>query len=205
MLKIILLFILISVIIGLSAGGIHLYKVSQRNALEMAQYENKEIVAHPFSGKTLIVYYSLSGHTKDIALRIQKMIGGDIYEIKTTEKINRTPWFYLTLKKQLKEKQYPQIENTIPDLSQYDTIFVGGPVWWYTVSTPVYAFLQKVDFKGKKVIPFSTQGSNTGTYFEDFAQASRNAQLQNSASFNNLPEKYNQAVDNKIATWLNTL
>ena len=133
------------------------------------------------------------------------MTGGELYEVKTAEKIKQTPWFYLTLRKQLKDKNYPKLSGSLPDFRQYDTIFVGGPVWWYTASTPMRAFLQQADFKGKKVVPFTTQGSNVGTYFEDFAQTAKNAKLLKSASFNNMPEKYDHAVDNKIATWINSL
>ena len=205
MLKITIYLLLALAIIGGAIGAFHLYRVSQRNAAEMAQYEGQTIKARPFAGKTLIIYYSLSGHTKDIAAKIQKMTGGDMYEIQTADKINTTPWFYLTLRKQLKEHTYPALSGELPDLSRYDTIFVGSPVWWYTVSTPMLSFLQQADFKGKKVVPFSTQGSNYGTFFEDFAQNARNAQLQKSASFNNLPAQYDTAVDNKIASWLNSL
>lgn len=205
MLKIVLSVLLLALFVGLSIGGIHLYKVAKRNAQEMAQFEGEKESVRPLPGKTLIVYYSLSGHTKDIAERIQKMTNADLYEIKTAEKINQTPWFYLTLRKQLKDKSYPKLSGKLPDFSQYDTVFVGAPVWWYTVATPMRAFLQQTNFAGKKVVPFSTQGSNFGTYFEDFAQMAQNAKLQKSAAFNNLPDKYNQAVDNKIARWINSL
>ena len=205
MLKFFIYIIIIAALIGAAVGGWHLHRVAQKNAEEMAQYEGKNITPRPLNGKTLVVYYSLSGYTKDIAQRIQSMTQADIYEIKTAEKIDTTPWFYLTLKKQLADGNYPALNGNMPDFSQYDTIFVGGPVWWYTVSTPMRAFLQKADFMGKKVVPFSTQGSNFGTYFEDFAQMAKNAKLQRSASFNNLPAKYNQAVNNKIASWLNNL
>ena len=197
--------ILAAIIIGLSIGGAHLYKVSKRNAQEMAQYEGQGEAVRRLPGRTLIVYYSLSGHTKDIAERIQKMTGGELYEIKTAEKINRYPWFYLTLKKQLNDKKYPALSGNLPDFAKYNTIFVGGPVWWYTVSTPMRAFLEQADFADKKVVPFTTQGSNVGTYFADFTAAAKNAKIQKSASFNNMPEKYNQAVDNKIAAWINSL
>lgn len=205
MLKTIFYIIILIAVIGAAIGGWHLYRVAQRNAKEMAQYEGKTISIKPLTGKTLIVYYSLSNHTKDIAERIQKNLGGDIYEIKTKEKIKTTPWFYLTLKRQLSEKKYPELSGAMPDFSKYDTVFVGGPVWWYTMSTPMYSFLQQANFAGKKVVPFSTQGSNYGTYFEDFAKMAKNAKLQKEASFNNMPEKYNSAVDNKIAAWLNSL
>lgn len=205
MLKLIVYILIAGALIGGVIGGWHLYRVAQKNAKEMAQYQGKTITVKPLSGKTLIIYYSLHNHTKDIAERIQKMTGGELYAIQTKEKIDTKPWFYLTLKKQLSEKKYPSLSGKMPDISQYDTIFVGGPVWWYTVSTPMRAFLQQTDFMNKKVVPYSTQGSNFGTYFEDFAQMAKNAKLQKSASFNNLPAKYNQAVDNKIAEWLNNL
>lgn len=205
MFKIILSIVALGAVIGAGVGGFHLYRVAQRNAEEMAPFEGKDVVARRLPGRTLIVYYSLSGQTKDIAERIQKMTGGELFAIKTVEKINRVPWFYLTLRKQLKDKVYPELSTEVPDFSQYDTIFVGGPVWWYTVSTPMRAFLQEADFMGKKVVPFTTQGSNVGTYFEDFAQMAKNAKLLQSASFNNMPEKYDHAVDNKIATWINAL
>ena len=205
MFKIILSIVALGAVIGAGVGGFHLYRVAQRNAEEMAPFEGKDVVARRLPGRTLIVYYSLSGHTKDIAERIQKMTGGELFAIKTVEKINRVPWFYLTLRKQLKDKVYPELSTEVPDFSQYDTIFVGGPVWWYTVSTPMRTFLQEADFMGKKVVPFTTQGSNVGTYFEDFAQMAKNAKLLQSASFNNMPEKYDHAVDNKIATWINAL
>ena len=205
MLKLIVYIIIVGALIGAVIGSWHLYRVAQKNAKEMAQYQGKTIKIKPLSGKTLIIYYSLHNHTKDIAQRIQKMTGGEIYSIQTKEKIDTKPWFYLTIKKQLAENKYPSLSDKIPDFSQYDTIFVGGPVWWYTVSTPMRSFLQQTDFMNKKVVPFSTQGSNFGSYFEDFEKMAKNAKLQKSASFNNLPTKYNQAVDNKIAEWINSL
>ena len=107
--------------------------------------------------------------------------------------------------KQLKNKKYPSIEEKMPDFQEYDTIFVGFPVWWYTIATPVLAFLQKADFMGKKVVPFSTQGSNYGTSFTDFEQMAKNAKIAKGNSFNNVDKKYDKAVDNKITDWLNNL
>ena len=150
----------------------------------MSAYEKEKITYNNNLGKVLVVYYSLSGHTKEIADKIKELTNADIYEIQTAEKINTTPWFYLTLRNQIKKGEYPQLKDPLPALEQYDVVFVGGPVWWYTLATPLSSYLKQTDFLGKKVVPFSTQGSNAG---------------------NNLPEKYNQAVDNKIALWLNSL
>ena len=205
MLKYILYFIIVAAVIGGIIGIVHLYRVSVRNEKEMAPYAGEPVAVTKNLGRVLVVYYSLSGHTREIAEKIRQVTGGDLYEIKTTEKLDSSPWYYLTLRNQLKSGNYPSIENNFPQFATYDTIFVGAPVWWYTVATPALSFLQQVDFKGKKVVPFSTQGSNYGTFFEDFAKAAKNANLQPSASFNNLPDEYRAAVENKIAVWLNSL
>lgn len=205
MLKYFLYFVLAVIIIGLIGGGIHLLRVDRKNKSEMARYQGAPIPVTADLGKTLVIYYSLSGHTKDIAMKIKEKTSADIYEIKTAETIKPSPSFYLSVKKQLKNGKYPPLSGTIPDLSQYDTIFVGAPVWWYTIATPGLSFLKETDFQNKKVVPFSTQGSNFGTFFEDFKANAKNARLQKSASFNNLPPKYGKAVDNKIAEWLNQL
>lgn len=205
MFKYIVYIIIAAVVIGLIGGGIHLYRVASKNKKEMAQYAGKPEVLTQNLGKVLVVYYSLSGHTKEIAEKIQSKTNADIYEIKTAEEIKQNPQMYWQIKQQLKKGMYPELAGDLPNVDDYDVIFVGAPVWWYTMATPGLAFLEKVDFKGKKVVPFSTQGSNYGQYFEDFAKKAKNAQLLKSASFNNLPEKYNQEVDNKITVWLNSL
>lgn len=205
MLKYILYILLAIVVLSLVAGGIHLYRVSVRNKTEMAQFSGPKIGYHNNLGKTLVIYYSLSGHTKDIADRISMLTDADVYEIKTEPALKLSPLFALKMKKQLWSKEYPTLVQDFPDAADYDTIFVGAPIWWYTAATPVLAFLNQYDFKGKKVVPFSTQGSNFGTYFKDFADNAKNAQLQKGASFNNLPKKYDDAVDNKITQWLNNI
>lgn len=119
--------------------------------------------------KTLVIYYSLSGHTKDIADRIALLTDADVYEIKPKEPLKPGILFSLDARRQLKSGNYPKIEENLPDASAYDMIFVGAPIWWYTAATPVLEFLKTYDFKGRKVVPFSTQGSNFGSYFDDFA------------------------------------
>lgn len=201
-----LLYIVIAIIIIIGAISLfHLTRVNLRNKKEMAQYMDKTETYANNLGKTLVVYYSLSGKTADIAKQIQEITNADIYEIKTLEKFKTNPFFYLRIKKQLKTKQYPKIEDNFPDFNKYDTIFVGSPIWWYTASTPVLSFLEKVNFDNKKVIPFSTEGSNYGTYFEDFKANAKNANVGQGESFNNLSKKYDKAVRNKIIVWLNNI
>ena len=205
MLKGIIYFILIAVIIIGSITAFHLTRVALRNQREMEPFEGPEIALKKDFKKVLIVYYSLTGHTKDIAKKIQKKTGGDLYEIKTVEPIRRYPWFYLNIRSDLKNKKYPEIVDDLPNFKEYDLVFIGSPVWWYTVSTPVLSFLNKADLNGVQVVPFSTQGSNPGTFLEDFVKNAQNASILRYESFNNLSPKYDGAVNNKIINWLNRL
>ncbi len=191
--------------VSIISGSVHLIRTAQKNKKDMAPYEGREIAVDNNFGKVLVVYYSLSGNTKDIAQRIQEKTNADVFEIKTAEPIVSGPAFYWNSRKQLKSGKYPEINGNLPDFSKYDIVFVGFPVWWYSVATPVLAFLEQADFKNKTVIPFSTQGSNVGSSFEDFKNKARNANVLSGASFNNLPDKYSKAVDNKISAWLNSI
>ena len=202
--KIILYIILIIAIVAGIFSLIHLHKVSNRNKAEMAKFSNETTLTANL-GKTLVIYYSLSGHTKDIALQIQELTNADIYEIKPKEEIKSGPSLYLTSKKQISSGEYPEIINDFPNIGNYDTIFVGSPVWWYTAAPAVLEFLKEFDFQNKNVVPFSTQGSNYGTFFEDFKTNAKNANILKGESFNNISYEYNEQVKNKIITWLNSL
>lgn len=192
------------VLLVLAGSGIHLYRVAQKNEREMEKYM-QPVKPDVKTGKTLVVYYSLSGHTRKIAEKVAALTGGDLYEIKTEEKIKPELSFYLKARRQLKNGKYPALAGEMPDIKSYDTVFVGAPVWWYAPATPLLSFLKKADFAAKKVVPFSTQGSNFGSFFADFNKMAQNAKMRPSASFNNLPEKYDRAVDNKITVWVNSV
>jgi len=204
MLKIVLSVIILAVIIAGGAGLYHLFKVNAKNKAEMANFEN-EVTLDADLGKVLVVYYSLTGHTKDIAEQIANKTNGDLYEIQTVETYS-SPSVYMKSKKELSSKNYPELKkDNLPDMTQYDTIFIGGPVWWYTMAPALYSYLQITDFGNARVAPFSTQGSNFGKFFEDFAQMVKNAQILPSENFNNIDEKYKEQVSNKINAWLNKL
>lgn len=204
MIKLVLYIILFVAIIIALGTGIHLYRVAQKNQKEMNKYSSS-VEADFKTGKTLVVFYSLSNKTRDIAQKIADLTNADLYEIKTIDKIVLNSYFYVQARQQLHKKQYPAIVEDFPDFSAYDTIFVGGPVWWYAPATPLLAFLDKADFKSRRVVPFSTQGSNYGSFFDDFQKMAKNAQLSDHAAFNNLSPKYDQAVQNKIINWINKI
>ena len=204
MIKTVVSILVISAVIVALGSGVHLYKVSQKNKHEMSKY-TLSVRPNAKTGRTLVVYFSLGGHTKAVAEKIAEYTKGDLYEITTAEKIELNTAFYVKARHQLYSKQYPALSGKMPDFSKYDTIFVGGPVWWYAPATPLLAFLEKADFKSKKVVPFSTQGSNYGSFFVDFERMAKNAKLRPSASFNNISDKYAREQNNKIISWINSI
>lgn len=204
MLKKILITLLILAIIGAVCALVHNLKVAHKNKTELSSFEQEQTYTANL-GKVLVIYYSWTGHTQNIAQQIITLTNGDEYRIQTQEEFKSSPAFYARIRKELTNKIYPPVTGIMPEVSGYDTVFVGGPVWWYTMATPLYSFLGRMDFKGKKVIPFSTQGSNPGTFLADFTSHAKNAQVGTYANFNNVSEQYNQVVHNKIIYWLNHL
>ena len=204
MFKFIFCFIVLCVIAISGGSAYHLYQVKQKNLAELSAFE-KRVSLNTDLGNVLVIYYSLFGHTKNIALQIQERTGGDVYEIKTV-KTYSSPSVYLESKKELTSKKYPALQEDFPlNITDYDTVFVGGPVWWYTMAPALHAFLNKTDFKNVRVAPFSTQGSNYGKFFEDFNNKVQNAEILESENFNNVDESFQQEVSNKINAWLNAL
>ncbi|MCL2389818.1 MAG: hypothetical protein FWD54_04260 [Endomicrobia bacterium] len=204
-LKYIVYAVLLMAFVIVAASVFHSTRVHFRNKKEMSRYEGEKIALERDFGRVLVVYYSLSGHTRDIAKRIQEKTNADIYEIRTKEPLPSGMALNVRVIRQIRSENYPEIETDFPNFEKYDLIFVGAPVWWYTVATPALSFLEQVDFKGKKVVPFSTQGSNPGTFERDFLHDARNAVVLTYRGFNNISPKFDAAVDNKIAIWLNGL
>ena len=130
--------------------------------------------------KKAIVYYSYGNNTKKIVDEILKVINADVYEIKP-----KTPFIddYETFVRQEENKQGQEeiieIENTNIKLKEYDTIILGTPVWWYTMSSPIRSFLKQNDLTGKTIIPFATNGGDVGTTFEDIKKYAPGATVKN--------------------------
>ena len=108
--------------------------------------------------KVLIAYYSRTGNTKKIAEKVQDITEGDLFEIKP---VKQYPVNYNDLVNEAKTEKLngykPDLFETC-DISKYDIIFVGTPVWWYTFATPVRTFLSDEKFSGKTIVPFCTHG-----------------------------------------------
>ena len=143
------------------------------------QKENKEM------GKSIVVFFSHAGdnyavgnievgNTKIVADYITEIIGADQFEIVTHkyDGMAYTPLINLA-KAEAKNGELPEYEGDV-DLSPYDTIFIGGPVWWGTYPQVMFTFFKKHagDLKGKTVIPFTThEGSGLANCVGDVKKA----------------------------------
>lgn len=132
----------------------------------------------PESGKTLIVYFSwsTSGNTEKMANTIKEYTGGDILKI---EPATAYPTDYSecgdVAKAERDENVRPKIANLPNSIDEYDTIFVGYPIWWHTAPMIIGTFLESYDFSGKEIYPFSQSASMDTEQFNnsmDFVRTS---------------------------------
>ena len=110
--------------------------------------------------KMLVLYYSQTGITKTVAHEIANKLGADIEEIAAVNPYDGD--FQATIDRCMQEREkgiIPDIQPVKADISQYDIIFIGYPVWFGTYAPPVATFLDSVDLSGKKIVPFCTFGS----------------------------------------------
>ena len=131
------------------------------------------------SPKVLILYYSQTGNTRTVAEAIQAQTGADIEEI-----VPVTPYtgsFEETIARCMEEREkniLPEIQPIAADLSQYDIIFIGYPVWFGTCAPPVLSLMDQIDLSGKKVVPFCTFGSGgLQSSSEDIAKKQPDAEV----------------------------
>lgn len=112
-------------------------------------------------GNTLILYFSKSGNTETVANYIHEEIGGDIVKLET---VQTYPEDYDELVDYAREEQRdnarPELETTIENIEQYDTIFLGYPNWWGDMPMPIYSFLDQYDLSNKTIAPFITHGGS---------------------------------------------
>ena len=130
----------------------------------------------------LIVYYSFTGTTREVATTLKDVTGGDIFEIQPDFDYNRSDIEDLA-KRQVRDGFKPKLKNSVENLEAYDTIFVGTPTWWFSITPPVSAFLAEYDLKGKTVIPFCTCKDTYGKVFDQFKEALKDANMLEGKNF----------------------
>ena len=169
--------------------------------------------------KILVVYFSrigeeynvgniTKGNTEIIAEMIAKKVGGDLFEVKpATPYPNEYEACTELAKKELESNARPAFEKNIDNLAQYDTIFIGYPIWWGTLPRVLLNFIESNDFSGKKIIPFCTHGGSglAGTEREIKDACPKAEVLQGLAIVGKTAQNDSAAAEKDVDAWLKNL
>ena len=140
-------------------------------------------MANTVNAKTLVAYFSATGNTAKVAEKLAKVVEADLFEIKPEQVYTDADLNWRNEKSrssiEMNDKtSRPAIANKVADMSQYDTVFVGFPIWWGREPSIIDTFMESYDFSGKKVIPFATSGSSDiGDTAENLKALAPNAQV----------------------------
>lgn len=116
----------------------------------------------------LIAYFSKTGNTEAIAQEIQSLTNGTLVEIETVEPYPDSYSETVDIAESEKEANArPEISTTVDNMDQYDTIFIGYPIWWYTYPQVILTFFDNYDLTGKTIVPFVTHGGSGMSGTED--------------------------------------
>ncbi len=157
--------------------------------------------------RVLVVYFSATGTTKTVAGRLAEVINADVFEIIPAEPYTKEDldWREDDSRSSVEMKDpasRPAISGTVDNMDQYDTIFVGAPIWWYVMPRIINTFLEAHDLSGKKIILFATSGgSGLGRSVEKLEESAPHSHIIAGEVLNNdmsdddlkaFAEKYNK-------------
>ena len=155
--------------------------------------------------KKLVAYFSASGVTAKVAETLAEAIGADIFEIEPKVPYTEADLNWMDKKarstiEMSDPASRPEIAAKRDNMKDYDTIFVGFPIWWYVAPTIINTFLESYDLTGKTIIPFATSGgSDIGKTNERLTPSCKGAKLLNGKVF-----KHNVG-HKEMATWVDGL
>ena len=139
--------------------------------------------------KVLVAYFSSSGVTAKVAENLSKAIDADLYEIVPETPYSTADLNWMDSKSrssvEMKDRSSrPAIGNTVENMDQYDTVFVGFPIWWYREPSIIDTFMEAYDFTGKTVVPFATSGgSGLGDSYKNLQALAPGAKVINGEKF----------------------
>ena len=154
--------------------------------------------------KTLVAYFSATGTTMEAATRLAKAIHADLHEIVpeapyTSADLNWNNKNSRSSVEMADKSSRPAIANRVENMAQYDTVFVGFPIWWYIAPTIINTFLEQYDMTGKTIVPFFTSGgSGAGETLKYLKPSAPGANWVN-------PKNFNYMSESDIFTWTNSL
>ena len=158
-------------------------------------------------GNVLVVYYSATGNTERVANSIAEATGGDLFEIEPTEPYtdddlnwNDEPSRGSREYEDESLRDVPLVNTTVDGWDDYDTVFIGYPIWWGIAAWPVDGFVEANDFSDKTVIPFATSASSgMGQSGELLADLAGTGDWQDGMRFSS------GAGDDEVQEWVETL
>ena len=146
----------------------------------------------------LIVYFSYSNNTKYIANRIKDKLNCDILEIKTVIPYSNDYETVVNDEQNSEASSHlPEIQKIDIDLSKYDTIILGTPVWWYRPCPAIRSFLTQNDLSNKNVVPFATNAGWLGKTFKEISKLCPNSNISN--EMNIVFESYSDVLRTDIS------
>ncbi|BFL46053.1 flavodoxin [Lactonifactor longoviformis] len=168
--KLTVLFLSIMLVLGLAACGNNNTNNTEPSTTETPTTDTSETEAadtESTGGKTLVVYYSASGNTENVSNVIAETLGADLFELEPVEPYSNDDLNWTNDDSRVTrehenedERDVELVSATVDNWSEYDTIFIGYPIWWGIAAWPVDEFIETNDFTGKTVIPFATSASS---------------------------------------------
>lgn len=140
---------------------------SESQSTQDSTMESKASQEESVTGKTLVVYFSATGNTESAANYIAQATGGDLFELEPAEPYTDEDLNYNNddsrVFREHEDESLRDVElvaDTVGNWDEYDTVFIGYPIWWGIAAWPVDSFVEANDFTGKTVIPFATSASS---------------------------------------------
>ncbi|MBQ7541907.1 MAG: NAD(P)H-dependent oxidoreductase [Clostridia bacterium] len=138
--------------------------------------------------KKLVAYFSASGETKAVAQKLAQAVNADLFEIVPQQIYTNADlnWRdkHSRSSVEMNDRACRPAMAAAPDVSGYDVIFVGFPVWWYREPSIIDTFMESTDFTGKMVVPFCTSGgSGLGDAAKNMQALAQGAKVQNGKRF----------------------
>ena len=170
----------------------------------MASSQTKNSNNMNSNSKALVAYFSATGTTMEAATRLAQAAGADLHEIVpetlyTSADLNWQDKNSRSSIEMADKSSRPAIASRVENMAQYDTVFVGFPIWWYIAPTIINTFLEQYDLSGKTIIPFFTSGgSGAGETLKYLKPSAPDAHWVN-------PKNLNYMSDAEMKAWLESL
>ena len=181
--------------------GLNMTAYSQENTNNM---KKSIVIFFSHAGDNYAVGNIEVGNTKIVADYISEIAGADQFEIVTHkyDGMAYTPLIKLA-QEEANRGELPPYEGSAPDLSQYDTVFIGGPVWWGTYPQVMFTLFKDINLDGKTVIPFTThEGSGLASCVKDVKKAFPKAKVTGEFSIYGHEVRTGRA---KVEKWLKSI